>query len=103
MNKEQRKIEINAICKINRALALELKGNIFEQIVKETVQEAINYAHSCEKLNAFLKIGDKVIYSSCVKAEVIEVITNDYIKIKDEYGITFYTNIDVLELDTESV
>jgi hypothetical protein len=53
MNKEQRKIEINAICKINRALALELKGNIFEQIVKETVQEAINYAHSCEKLPSY--------------------------------------------------
>ena len=49
MDKQLRKIEINAIRKINRALALELKGNIFEQIVKETVQEAIDYAHSCEQ------------------------------------------------------
>ena len=48
MDKQLRKIEINAIRKINRALALELKGNIFEQIVKETVQEAIDYAHSCK-------------------------------------------------------
>ena len=50
MDKKLRKIEINAICKINRALALGLKGGIFEQIIKETVQEAIDYAHSCKKL-----------------------------------------------------
>ena len=49
--------------------SFDLKGNIFEQIIKETVKEAIDYAQSCEKLVCDIcdsKYALKTICKCCI-------------------------------------
>ena len=69
--------------------------------LEEKLNEAINYTHSCEELNALFGKGDNVIYCSVINATVIEDLKNGLVRIKDEYGETL--NVKAIELEKGSV
>lgn len=102
-NKEKLELLDNMlICYVDRTNLTNKQIEESEEFIEE-LRETILVTRCSLQFNSLFKKGDKVIYCSCIDADVLEVINNDYIMVIDEFGEKLKVKTKELELATKRV